>query len=136
MDWHRPVPRETENAMIRTSVKWMMVVGLVLGVAMTTTGCKRGKNTPIDPSLGSDSSAGAGSSTGSGDGLPNLSAAELEAMLFGPSGLQTVYFDYDSSSLRSDAVQILAANAEKIKQAPGIFIQIEGHCDERGTQDY
>jgi peptidoglycan-associated lipoprotein len=30
----------------------------------------------------------------------------------------------------------LRDNADKIKQVPGVMIQIEGHCDERGTQEY
>lgn len=122
--------------MLSKSLKFMMVAGLALGVAALATGCKGKKNAPINPSMGADTSAGAGAGAGSGSGLPNLSASELEQMLFGPSGLQTVYFDYDSSALRSDALQVLTQNADKIKQAPGIFVQIEGHCDERGTQDY
>lgn len=130
------MPREMENTMLSKSLRLLVVAGLALGVAAMAAGCKGKKDTPINPSMGGDPTGGAGAGGGAGDGLPNLSASELEQMLFGPSGLQTVYFDYDSSSLRSDAVQVLSANADKIKQAPGVFIQIEGHCDERGTQDY
>ncbi len=75
-------------------------------------------------------------STGSGDGLPQM---ELERLLFEPGsqyGLQTVYFDYDSSSLRPDSMATLRENADKIKQVPGVIIQVAGHCDGRGTQEY
>jgi len=30
----------------------------------------------------------------------------------------------------------LRGNADKIKQVPGVIIQLAGHCDERGTQEY
>jgi len=50
--------------------------------------------------------------------------------------LGTVYFDFDKYELRSDARDTLAANAEWLKSNPGIQIQIEGHCDERGTDEY
>ena len=52
------------------------------------------------------------------------------------SGLKTVYFDYDSSVLTSEARAMLENNAQWLLQHPGIQIQIEGHCDERGTIEY
>jgi len=69
-----------------------------------------------------------------GDGQPDL---DLERLLFDRAeGLQTVYFGFDSSSLSSEAMATLRSNAEKIKQVPGVIIQLAGHCDERGTQEY
>ncbi|MBI2433239.1 MAG: peptidoglycan-associated lipoprotein Pal [Candidatus Hydrogenedentes bacterium] len=69
-----------------------------------------------------------------GTGQPTLN---LDEILFNPAtGLQTVYFDYDSASLRPDALATLSQDADKIKQAPGVLIQLAGHCDERGTQEY
>lgn len=51
--------------------------------------------------------------------------------------LQAVYFDYDKSDLRQDTRDVLSKNAEVIlKSAAGTKIQIEGHCDERGSAEY
>ncbi len=50
--------------------------------------------------------------------------------------LKTVYFDYDSSVLREDARRTLDQNVAWLKANPGVRIQIEGHCDERGTEEY
>lgn len=50
--------------------------------------------------------------------------------------LETVYFDYDESTLRKDARDNLAKNAKWLKENPDVEIIIEGHCDERGTTDY
>ena len=50
--------------------------------------------------------------------------------------LEDVHFDFDKSDLRPDAREILNKNAEWIRNNPGVKIQIEGHCDERGTEEY
>lgn len=49
--------------------------------------------------------------------------------------VETVRFEFDSSSLTSSARSILADNADCLKQMGG-RITLEGHCDERGTQEY
>lgn len=118
--------------MYSKSLKLIVVASLAM--AVVATGCKGRKNTPINPSMGSDTAAGGGAGTGDGTGLPNLNQEDILWNEF--TGLQKVYFDYDSSALRSDAIQTLSENAAKINQVPGVAIQIEGHCDERGTQDY
>ena len=50
--------------------------------------------------------------------------------------LKDVYFDFDQYSLRSDARDTLKANAAWLKQNPSATVQIEGHCDDRGTAEY
>ena len=50
---------------------------------------------------------------------------------------ETVYFDFDSSDLRQDARDVLSKHAETIfKSFAGAKIQVEGHCDERGSAEY
>jgi len=55
--------------------------------------------------------------------------------LFG-SNVQTIYFDYDRSEIRSDQMARLQANADWLKQNPNVRFTIEGHCDERGSEEY
>jgi peptidoglycan-associated lipoprotein len=52
------------------------------------------------------------------------------------SGLNTVNFPYDSSTLSSSAKSTLAQNAEWIKTNAGVSVQIEGHCDSKGSNEY
>jgi peptidoglycan-associated lipoprotein len=47
-----------------------------------------------------------------------------------------VYFPYDQATLPESAKDLLAKAAELMKQAPGVTVQIDGHADERGTDDY
>lgn len=50
--------------------------------------------------------------------------------------LNTVYFDFDKYELKPEARDTLSTNAEWLKMNPDIQVQIEGHCDERGTEEY
>ena len=50
--------------------------------------------------------------------------------------LETVYFEFDSSTLSDAARQALTRNFAVMKNNPQIRIRVEGHCDERGTDEY
>lgn len=50
--------------------------------------------------------------------------------------LERIHFDFDKYNLRPDAVEVLTRNAEVLLVHPEIKIVIEGHCDERGTDEY
>ncbi len=49
---------------------------------------------------------------------------------------RSVYFELDQSDLTDEATQKLAANARFLKEHPELQVTIEGHCDERGTNEY
>jgi peptidoglycan-associated lipoprotein len=53
---------------------------------------------------------------------------------------QDVYFDYDKNDIRADGRQTLAKDADVIERIlaadPTFTIVIEGHCDERGSEEY
>jgi len=54
----------------------------------------------------------------------------------GPSFMENVYFDYDKAQVRFDAKKALEENSRWLALNSDIRIQIEGHGDERGTNDY
>jgi peptidoglycan-associated lipoprotein len=47
-----------------------------------------------------------------------------------------IYFDFDSANLDAQAQEILKDKAQWLKRNPRSRILIEGHCDERGTNEY
>ena len=49
---------------------------------------------------------------------------------------QTVLFDYDDSSLRADAQEVLAAKVPYLRENNSIELLVEGHADERGSIEY
>lgn len=52
------------------------------------------------------------------------------------SPLKEVYFDFDRYDIRPDARETLKANAQWLKTNPSAWVEVEGHCDERGTNEY
>jgi peptidoglycan-associated lipoprotein len=52
------------------------------------------------------------------------------------SGLTTVNFEYDKATLTSSARNQLKDNAGWIKTNNDVVVQIEGHCDSRGSVEY
>ena len=50
--------------------------------------------------------------------------------------LQTVYFPFNSSDLRQNAQDSLEINTEFLKKFRSVKVQVEGHCDERGSVQY
>ncbi len=52
------------------------------------------------------------------------------------SQFRTVYFDFDAYNLRSDARDALQHNAQLLRSSPDVRVQIEGNCDERGSDEY
>jgi peptidoglycan-associated lipoprotein len=49
---------------------------------------------------------------------------------------QDVFFDFDKYNLKDEAKATLEMNARELKNGMMVPIIIEGHCDERGTEDY
>lgn len=50
--------------------------------------------------------------------------------------LSNIFFDFDKSDVRSDQRSAINRNAELLKRYPSVSIRIEGHCDERGSDEY
>ena len=65
---------------------------------------------------------------GSGDATYN----SLKAAFLGDH----VYFDFDRYDIRADGAAIIQAKAAFLQQYPNIKTEIQGHCDERGTEVY
>jgi peptidoglycan-associated lipoprotein len=50
--------------------------------------------------------------------------------------LQMIHFDFDRYFIRDDAKPVLEKNATWLKKWNSVQVLIEGHCDERGTEEY
>ncbi len=49
---------------------------------------------------------------------------------------RVIYFDFDSSDIKSDSRDIIAAHAAHLSATPSTKIVLEGHADERGSREY
>jgi peptidoglycan-associated lipoprotein len=52
------------------------------------------------------------------------------------AGMQRIYFDFDQFTLSDEARGILAENAKYLQTMNNVQVVIEGHCDERGSDEY
>ncbi len=66
----------------------------------------------------------------------SISESELSAEDLAKSIFKDVLFDYDKSDIRPDARPALNAVSAFLNNNKDINIVIEGHCDDRGTNEY
>ncbi len=101
----------------------LVVLGVVALVA-----CKTAGTGTSDPSTGFPDE---------GSGMPTAerSASAPDSARAG-SGLQTIYFEFDQSTLGADARDLLRSNADYLKANATARVRIEGNCDDRGSAEY
>ncbi len=107
----------------------------ILTVAMMgllLTACPSKEKKPEPSAVSGAEGAGTGDGVGSSSITHDPCGSDCGAL----AGLSTVNFDYDKATLNSKGKDILTKNAEWIKANPKTPIQIEGHCDERGSVEY
>jgi peptidoglycan-associated lipoprotein len=63
---------------------------------------------------------------------PVLTAREFNAKKV----LRSIYFEFDRHELNDESLGALSSNARWLREHPGFKLVIEGHCDERGTNEY
>ena len=118
---------------------------LMLGlVAILGAGCAK-KTIDVMPegatkSDRSDKDTGWQDSTGAQDSRSgSLSEDQLRAQQREQAQREVgnmVFFPFDSYELDQTGKDVLTAKAESLKKYPQFTINIEGHCDERGTSEY
>jgi len=118
--------------------------GLMFLVFLVLTGCPPPAATKPEvssPPPQPTSTGPAGAATGvreSATGPSSLERAGRGESTSTPasSPLKEIYFDFDSSVIRSDSRETLKLNSDWLKANPSARVEIEGHADERGTNEY
>ena len=116
---NRPGHQEPQKAM---RVKSLMLTSLVLASVAFGAACTK-KTEPV--------AAATAPTEFTDDG--GAAPAPAEAPV---AGLETVYFDYDQAVIRDDQRATLGNNANAIKGMSLAKVTVEGHCDERGSDEY
>jgi len=60
----------------------------------------------------------------------------IEGEVMESKSLKDINFEFDKYDLTPEARAILAENAKVLRAHPNLNVQIEGHCDERGSNEY
>jgi peptidoglycan-associated lipoprotein len=139
-----------------------MLKGLVVAgsLALAVTGCASRATTGAGAGADARGTGAAGAATSglaaSGQGAGGSGAGRLDTSSTGaaasgvtpfpalPSpqgfsevaGLRDVYFDFDRAMFRAEDSRTLDANARWLLENPGTQVLIEGHADDRGTNEY
>lgn len=66
----------------------------------------------------------------------DAAAAARSAERAAAKGLERIHFDFDQYVLTATSKSTLVSNAGLLRAAPAIKVLIEGHCDERGSDEY
>lgn len=115
---------------MNTAAKFAMFASCI--VTLAASGCTRNHPRPLDLQTSQLASHNYGSSSDNS----GLETGEL-GFTNASGGVKVVYFDYDSYALRPDTLTTLKGNATIFSHdAQWNAIRVEGHCDERGTQEY
>ena len=120
---------------MRCARGWYWRLGCVLLITVFMSGCPKKTPPPSETPPGGMGTGGLGQ-----ENLPSPSPGDHTRDLIEGRGesspLQDVHFAYDSYDLDGSARDVLAANAEWLKENKRARTEIEGHCDERGTVEY
>jgi len=101
--------------------------------AATSTAATPSNVQPAQPSGGSTTPSGGGTTTTP----PTSSTARPVVQDFAATPeLTDVFFDFDKYDIRPGDAKTLDSNASWLKSNPNHLVLIEGHCDERGTNEY
>jgi peptidoglycan-associated lipoprotein len=110
----------------RAAVIALAVIGLAIG------GCST-KKKPNEGGVGGPGS-GLGEGPLGGSSLKGLQNGTLGANGQGPLG--DIHFDYNEATIRSQDNDVLKTNADYLTSHAQSRVQIEGHCDDRGSEEY
>jgi peptidoglycan-associated lipoprotein len=105
------------NKILRVSVVMLLVLALA-----ALTGCGTEQPAPKEPAKA--------------DAQETSSPAVAQARAVSLLKKTPIYFAFDRYDLDSVARADLQVKADLLKKYPGVKVQIEGHCDSRGTEEY
>ncbi len=135
-------------------MKWKLLAALALTAVMTFSGCKKkvAATTPPPPPPAATPAPPApapretprspaptpAAAPSTPSRMPDAATrARIQDLL---DRIQDAYFDYDKHNIRPDAESALKSDAqtlaEIIRQYPDFKLTVEGHCDERGSEEY
>jgi peptidoglycan-associated lipoprotein len=108
---------------------------LFMGSCASET-AKKPETSATSPGSAGQSAPGKSSASSSQGQTGSSLDAHREGKELASGPLKEIRFEFDSYDLTSEARSILQANAAWLKANPSVTIEIEGHCDERGTTEY
>lgn len=110
---------------------------LFVAVALAIAGCSSKKPQPGEGAGANQNGNGLGEGNLGANGGSSLHKFEHGGSLGGGNGpLADVHFGYNDYTITTQDGEVLKSNAKWLQDNPSARVQIEGHCDERGSEEY
>jgi len=119
------------RGMRRVATGWVLVLCVV---ALLGGGCKKMGPSPLDGSDLDRASGGLGE--GGLGGRGSMARAQRGELPEEDGILKDVRFGYDAADLDGEAQRIADQNVAWLRANPNAKVELEGHCDDRGTIEY
>ena len=108
--------------------KWLV---LVLVLALALTACAKKETVPVEEDIDKPIVEPPPPPPPIEEPEEPIEVEEAE-----PVVLEDVFFDFDKFNIKDEYKKVLAANAEALLSNSEAKLLVEGHCDERGTNEY
>lgn len=135
-----------ERTMKGTILRLATVASLATSMALFAGGCGK-QQVRTDEGMAAAPAAAPAPKSAQGTGIgaeeslasaPKNAATKPVAISEGRTDapMLPVYFDFDKSNIRANQQARIEKNASFLKNNPQVTIQVQGNCDERGTNEY
>ena len=131
---------------MKKTVYGFLMMLLATAILLALPACQKKQIASDAGGLASGSAAGMGGAAGrkgvgeqdlgSGSGRPGAAGSTIGVPERTAFENEDIFFVYDSSVITAEAQEILRRKAAFLKTNAAVRITIEGHCDERGTNEY
>jgi len=131
------VTRAAQLTMMSLLLAGLMITGCAKRPATTAASAAAPAPTAAPaPAPGSSSSGAAAAAPAAAAAAPGQAPRPSPKEFMAVAALKEVYFDFDKYDIRPEDAKTLDANAAWLKSNSDNLVLIEGHCDERGTNEY
>ena len=114
----------------------LWILALTAALVACSSGVKLSEVPVEDKNASAASAASASSSDAAQSSVASVVGGKAGAQGVAPAGVNVVYFDYDSFTLKPEARAVLERNAAHLQSNKQFKVQLEGHTDDRGGREY
>lgn len=129
-----PVQRGRGGWVSRSSIVGRNAALVLLGAVLVLGGCSSKKSTTGVDGTDASKLGENGMGAGGDSSLTQLQKGTLGGGDHGP--LTDIHFGYNEYTIQPQDGSILRSNASWLQSNPATRVQVEGHCDERGSEEY